>query len=107
MLPASLSRLRARGRAPRPAEPVCEPLEDTVRRVRRLAPVVHAPPRGISFVKWQAAVHAYDRLLADACRALEVEHLLTVLPDGPERDTERQRVESCLWLAGVRIDVVD
>ena len=45
-------------------------------------------------------------MLAEGCRALEIEHLLDVLPPGPELDAERARVEVRLWLAGFRIDEV-
>ena len=71
---------------------------------RRLAPVVHHPPRGTSFTKFEARRHRYDRLLAAACAALEVDHLLDVLEPGTELDRERERVQTRLWLLGLRVD---
>lgn len=90
---------------PRPEpSPARRPVAEIAVEARRLAPVVHHPPRGISFARFQARVHHYDRLLEEACAALEVEHLLGVLPAGPELDRERERVETRLWLLGLRID---
>lgn len=79
-------------------------IELIVRDVRRLGPRFHHPPRGTSATKIEALRYAYDRALGEAARALEVEHLLGVLPPGAELDLERGRVESALWLAGFRID---
>lgn len=95
------NRLAARRTPPPTAR---RPLEQIARQARLLAPRVHEPPRGTSFAKYQGWVSAYDRLLAEGCRALEVEHLLGVLEPGQELDIERARVESLLWLAGLRID---
>jgi hypothetical protein len=51
-----------------------------------------------------ALCYAYDHVLAEACTALDVEHLLGVLEPGDERDLERRRVQDLLWVAGLRID---
>lgn len=85
------------------APPPRRPVEEIAVEARRLAPLVHHPPRGISFARFQARVHHYDRVLAEACAALGVEHLLGVLT-GSELDRERERVETRLWLLGLRID---
>ena len=50
---------------------------------------------------------AYDRVLVEACAALVVEHLLEVLPPGPELDVERQRVELVLAAAGLGLGLDD
>lgn len=71
---------------------------------RRLCRRVHDPPRGTSYAKYQAWQWTYDHVLSEGCRALEIPHLLDVLAPGEERDRERQRVETLLWLAGLRID---
>lgn len=98
-------RLRKRFGTPRPIpQPARRPIEVIARDARLLALRVHQPPRGVSFAKYQGWVSAYDRLLCEGCAALEVDHLLGVLETGVERDRERDRVESLLWLAGLRID---
>jgi hypothetical protein len=88
----------------RPAEPAGRPLELIVADARRLAPRAQHPPRGTSRAKIIALGYAYDHVLAEACAALGIEHLLGVLEPGDERDAERSRVEALLWLAGLRID---
>jgi hypothetical protein len=93
-----------RRRRPQPVLPMRRPLELIVQDARRLGPRVQNPPRGTSFAKLEGWRHAYDRALAELCDALEVEHLLGVLPPGEHREKERARVESALWLAGLRID---
>ncbi|HEX4977309.1 MAG TPA: hypothetical protein VFV40_05535 [Nocardioides sp.] len=103
--PAPASRVwrrlrRSRRAAGRPRRPI----EVVARDARQLAWRVHHPPRGVSYAKYQAWVATYDRLLVEGCAALEVDHLLEVLEPGDERDRERLRVESLLWLAGLRID---
>jgi hypothetical protein len=95
---------RRRGDTMWGAEPQGRPIEVIAEEARLLAGRVHHPPRGTSFAKYEGWRSAYDRALAEGCRALGVEHLLEVLEPGPERDAERARVESLLWLAGLRID---
>jgi hypothetical protein len=84
--------------------PQGRPLEDIAEDARRLGVRYHHPQRGSSFVKLEAVRHAYDKVLAEACAALGVDHLLGVLEPGEELDGERARVENVLWLAGLRID---
>lgn len=102
---AVTDRVRERLRPPRPV-PVAprRPIEVIAQEARLLAQRVHQPPRGVSFAKYQGWLSAYDRLLCEGCAALDVDHLLGVLEPGDERDRERDRVESLLWLAGLRID---
>jgi|ERR671921_2120751 hypothetical protein len=90
-------------RAPR-LEPVGRPLETIAQDARRLGLRFHHPVPGTSFAKLEGARRAYEYVLGEACTALGVEHLLTVLPPGDELDAERVRVEGLLWLAGLRID---
>jgi len=78
------------------------PFEVVVADARRLAGRLEHP-RGLSYTKQEALRCAYDRALGAMCEALGVDHLLGVLPDGDELDTERSRVESVLWLAGVHL----
>jgi hypothetical protein len=96
--------LRGLVRRRRPLEPAGRPLEDIVADARRLAPRALHPPRGTSRAKVVALRYAYDHVLSEACAALAIDHLLGVLDAGDELDAERARVESLLWLAGVRID---
>ncbi len=79
-------------------------IEQLARDLRRLGPKFHEPPPGTSRVKVEAARYAYDRVLGEAANAVGVEHLLSVLPPGQDLDAERTRVESRLWLAGVRFE---
>jgi hypothetical protein len=85
-------------------EPTGRPLELIAAEARRLGQRANHPPRGTSRAKVVALRYAYDHVLAEACAALEIDHLLGVLPPGDELDAERARVESLLWLAGLRID---
>ena len=98
-----LRSLRARLRRRR-REPLGRPLEQIAADARRLAPRALHPPRGTSRAKIVALCYAYDHVLAEACAALGVEHLLGVLPAGEEHELERRRVQDLLWLAGLRID---
>jgi hypothetical protein len=90
-------------RAARP-QPLGRPLEAVAQDARRLAARFHQPPPGTSFAKLEGARRAYDHVLSEACAALEVDHLLGILPPGDELDRERARVEGILWLSGLRID---
>jgi hypothetical protein len=96
--------LRGHRRRRRAAAPAGRPLEQIASDARRLAPRAMDPPRGTSRAKVIALRYAYDHVLAEACAALGIEHLLAVLPPGDELDAERTRVEGLLWLAGLRID---
>ena len=91
-------------RRPARVEPAGRPLELIALDARRLATRFHHPQPGTSFARIEGARRAYEHVLAEACAALEVEHLLGVLPPGDELDVERVRVEGLLWLAGLRID---
>jgi len=87
-------------RAHRPV-PARRPVEVVAQDVRRLAVRYHHPQPGAAFAKVEGIRRAYDASLAEACACLGVEHLLMVLPPGPELDLERHRVEDSLWLAGM------
>lgn len=97
-------RLRSCPTSPLVPQRPTRPIEVIVADARRLGPLIEHPPRGTSFAKLQGWRFAYDRVLTEACDALDIAHLLAVLPPSPERDSERMRVESALWLAGLRID---
>ena len=78
------------------------PLEQVVADLRRLRLVVGQDAT-------RSAAHqmgnrlAYDRLLAQACQMLEIEHELGRESVGMERDIERVRIEAELERVGVRI----
>jgi hypothetical protein len=91
---------------PAPPVPVGRPIEAIARDVHRLGRFFHHPPPGISFARFEGCRRAYDDVLAEACRALDVPHLLQVLPPSPEHDRERQRVELLLGWAGLPLDDV-
>ncbi len=82
--------------------PTGRPIELVAEDLRRLGVRYRYPVRGTSYAKLEALLFAYDHVLEEACRCLEIEHLLGVLPPGPERDLERKRVEDSLWLVGLR-----
>jgi hypothetical protein len=115
--PVGLARLRARlARAadrvsvgvrrlhPAPPAPCGRPFELIAADAYRLGRRFRFLPAGVSFARFEARRQAYDAVLSEACQALDVQHLLGVLPAGPELDSERTRVESVLGLAGLRID---
>ncbi|MET0693638.1 MAG: hypothetical protein ABWX96_21600 [Propionibacteriaceae bacterium] len=78
------------------------PIEQVAANLRRLRSVVAADAH-------RSAAHqmgnrlAYDRVLAQACDMLGVEHDLAINSSGMERDIERFRLEAELERAGVII----
>ena len=86
-------------RAPKP-QPRGRPIEAIAADVRRLGQEFRYLPAGASFTRFEARRRAYDLSLAEACRALEIPHLLEVLPPGADLDRERHRVELVLDCAG-------
>jgi hypothetical protein len=87
-----------------PPAPSGRPIEAIARDAQRLGLAFRYAPPTLSFARFEGMRRAYDSVLAEACRALDVAHLLEVLPPGPELDRERQRVESLLDWAGLRLD---
>jgi hypothetical protein len=112
--PATLARLwrraallvaRVAPRRPAPPQPRGRPIEDVARDVHRLGVSFRHVPDRVSFARFEARRRAYDVVLTEACLALEVSHLLGVLPPGPELDAERDRVEAVLDGAGMRLNL--
>jgi hypothetical protein len=89
-----------------PPPPAGRPIEAIARDAQRLGLAFRYAPPTLSFARFEGMRRAYDSVLAEACRALDLAHLLAVLPPGPELDRERQRVESLLDWAGLRLDDV-
>ena len=102
LLVAAVERIRAL--RPSPPQPPGRPIEEIARDAYRLGHTFRYLPPRISFARFEGCRRAYDLVLAEACRALEVDHLLGVLPPSPELDAERQRVEVMLGFAGLSID---
>lgn len=92
-------------RRPDPPKPQGRPIEAVARDVHRLGVAFRQVPERVSFARFEARRRAYDAVLTEACRALEVEHLLGVLPPGPELDAERARVEGVLDQAGMGLNL--
>ncbi len=96
--------VRVRGLFPTPPRPTGRPIEDIARDAHRLGQRFRCVPDDASFARFEGRRQAYDRVLAEACAALGVEHLLMVVPPGVELDSERLRVEAVLDRAGFRLD---
>lgn len=86
------------------AQAAVRPIETVASDVRRLGRRFESVPARLPFARFEALRQAYDAVLAEACRALDIDHLLEVLPPGPELDSERRRVEAALARAGLRLD---
>jgi hypothetical protein len=99
----AVSRRWSRFRPP-PAEPAGPPIEDIAASLRRLQRWLdsYADPRPIpgKATKVIATTNAYDRVLVEACRALEVPQGLDGT-DGLDREAERLRMQSALINAGL------
>jgi hypothetical protein len=89
-------------RCPDPV-PQGPPVERLAADLRRVRGALGSLPDGVSNVRRRGVVAAYDDLLVLACRAVAVDHCLTELPDGMERELERVRVELALRSAGLMI----
>ena len=97
--PSLLDRLRRR-RALTPSGPS---IQDLARHLRRVHQTLLDFEPGASALRRLAAVQAYDDLLRQACRALDITHHLDEVPEGIDKDIERLRVEEALRRAGLRI----
>src|SRR3954452_433683 len=86
--------LRPRSSRSEPVRVTGRPIEDIASDARRLGSRFRWLPPGTSFTRFEAGRRAYDAVLAEACQALAVDHLLQVLPPGADLDAERTRVET-------------
>jgi hypothetical protein len=85
-------------------EPGGRPIEDIALDARRLGRQLQHANDGRSAARIAAIRHSYDDVLAEGCAALGVAELLGVLPEGPELDGERRRVEVVLIGAGMVLE---
>ena len=83
-------------------EAKARPIEAIAADLRRLGSRFYGLDPHASFTKTEAVRSAYDRSLSESCAALDLTHLLGILPAGPELDAERERVEEQLTDSGVR-----
>lgn len=98
-LPGLYDRVRTR-RRPTPTGPSIQFLAQRLRHVHRT--LLEFEP-GTPALRRYAARQAYDDLLRQACRALDVPQRLDEVPEGIDREIERLRVEEELRRAGLRI----
>jgi hypothetical protein len=89
--------------SPPPEPPAGPAIERIARDARRLRAEVLALAPGTPMARRIGVWRAYDDLLADACRALDVPDTLSTLPMGLERAAERLHVEHELDAAGLRL----
>lgn len=99
-VPAVVRRWRRRREPEVPAGPPIEKLAADLRRVHRLLAEL---PSGASAVRRYGTRQAYDALLVQACREVEVDHRLDELPEGFDRAIERLRVEESLAERGLSV----
>ncbi|MDQ3486062.1 MAG: hypothetical protein M3445_11740 [Actinomycetota bacterium] len=89
--------------APALPDPFGPPIEQIAADARRIRAELMAAPPGLPTARLRGWRQAYDDVLASGCCALELDNRLDLLPPGPERDAERERVERLLERSGLRI----
>ena len=96
-LPAPLRRRRE------PVAPVGRPLEQVAADLRRLGAQLARVPAGAPMARRRGLQAAYDDVLVEAARLLEVAHALDAVPPGRPRDVERLRLQTALAEAGLTV----
>jgi len=92
----------ARRRDRPPQEPPHRPIEQVAADLHRLSGQLARVPAGAPQARRSGLRAAYDDVLIEAARLLEVTHTLGGLPPGPARSAERRRLEISLAAAGLR-----
>jgi hypothetical protein len=92
----------ARRRSRPPTEPPHRPIEQVAADLHRLSRQLARVPAGAPQARRSGLQAAYDDVLIEAARLLEVSQTLTGLPPGNARSAERRRVEIGLAEAGLR-----
>ena len=86
---------------PEPATLPNRPLAPIARDLRRLHRAVRDTRHATSMARRTGTLAAYDDVLLEACRAVDLPDTLTGVPEGTERDAERLRLEFLLDRAGL------
>jgi hypothetical protein len=84
-----------------PPTPLGRPIERIACDLRRIRPQARTFTTGMPMARRRGILAAYDDVLLDACRALEVPTALDRMTDDLERESERLRTEAELERAGV------
>ncbi|MFC0108479.1 hypothetical protein [Kibdelosporangium aridum] len=101
----ALLRLPRLTRRLRRSDPVATnpPIERVAADLRRVHRIIVGYGPGTPMIRRTGALHAYDALLMQACRAVDVPHRLDQVPTGTPLEVERLRVEESLMSAGLVI----
>ncbi len=83
--------------------PAGRPLEQVAADLRRLGRQLSAVPAGAPMARRRGLQAAYDDVLTEAARLLEVPHRLDTVPPGRPRDVERLRLQTALTHAGLTV----
>lgn len=86
---------------PEPPHPLGPPIERIAADVRRIREQIQHVQPGFPVARMRGWLEAYDDVLVEACRALELDQRLTTLPPGVQRVLERERVERLLIQHGL------
>jgi hypothetical protein len=97
------ARLPQRLRRREPVAPAGRPLEQVAADLRRLGRQLASVPAGAPMARRRGLQAAYDDVLAEAARLLEVPHALDTVPPGRPRDVERLRLQAALADAGLAV----
>lgn len=85
------------------AVPAGRPIEQVAADLRRLGRQLAHVPAGAPMARRRGLQAAYDDVLAEAARLLEVPHTLDSVPPGRARDVERLRLQAALADAGLAV----
>ena len=85
------------------AAPVGRPIEQVAADLRRLGAQLARVPAGAPMARRRGLQAAYDDVLVEAARLLEVPHALDTVPPGRPRDVERLRLQTALAEAGLAV----
>ena len=86
-----------------PAAPAGRPIEQVAADLRRLGRQLAHVPAGAPMARRRGLQAAYDDVLVEAARLLEVPHTLDAVPSGRARDVERLRLQAALGDAGLAV----
>lgn len=86
-----------------PVVPVGRPLQQVAADLRRLGAQLARVPAGAPMARRRGLQAAYDDVLVEAARLLEVSHALDTVPSGRPRDVERLRLQAALTRAGLAV----